>query len=401
MHRRFGADIDAFSRFVKDNHLGMGRQPFADHHFLLIAAGKGFHRLPPAKGLNLQARGVLVRQPPFAGVVKHAAGVQFAELRQADVLGDRQGDNCSLLLPLFRHADDTGADRVGRLAKAHRFSLQHDIAGRGMRDPGERLHQLGAPGAHQPVKAKDLPFAQAEADMGELGGVAEVFHLQHRFPWDTIDFRVGLGNRAAHHHRHHPLFGDVVDRTGADVHAVAQNGVVVRQLENLIELMRDKQDRFAVLLQALNDLIELQNFMLRERGGRLIEDYHLSFKGERPGDGDHMALGDTEGFQRRARVNLYLEAGENFAGFAVHGGPVELLQQAAMQILADEDIFGDREFVEQHGFLMNRGDPNFMRRLRVRQLDRDRFIENLALFGLINAGHHFDQRRFPRAVFAD
>jgi hypothetical protein len=51
-----------------------------------------------------------------------------------------------------------------------------------MRDSGERLHQLGAPGAHQPVKAKNLPFAQAEADMGELGGVAEVFHLQHRFP---------------------------------------------------------------------------------------------------------------------------------------------------------------------------------------------------------------------------
>ena len=132
VHRRFGADIDAFGRFVEDNHLGMGRQPFADHHFLLIATGKGFHRLPPAKGLNLQARSVLVRQPPFAGVVKHAAGVQFAELRQADVLGDRQGDNRSLLLPLFRHADDTGADRVGRLAKAHRFPLQHNIAGRGM-----------------------------------------------------------------------------------------------------------------------------------------------------------------------------------------------------------------------------------------------------------------------------
>jgi hypothetical protein len=31
----------------------------------------------------------------------------------------------------------------------------------------------------------------------------------------------------------------------------------------------------------------------------------------------------------------------------------------------------------------------------------DRFIEDLALFGLINTGHHFDQRGFPRAVFAD
>jgi hypothetical protein len=50
-----------------------------------------------------------------------------------------------------------------------------------MRDAGERLHQLGAPGAHQAVKAENFPFAQAEADMGKLGRVAEVFHLQHRF----------------------------------------------------------------------------------------------------------------------------------------------------------------------------------------------------------------------------
>jgi hypothetical protein len=44
-----------------------------------------------------------------------------------------------------------------------------------MRDAGERLHQLGAPGAHQPVKAENFPFAQAEADMGKLGRVTEVF----------------------------------------------------------------------------------------------------------------------------------------------------------------------------------------------------------------------------------
>lgn len=35
--------------------------------------------------------------------------------------------------------------------------------------------------------------------------------------------------------------------------------------------MRDKQDRFAVLLQTLNDVIKLRDFMLGKRGGRLIE----------------------------------------------------------------------------------------------------------------------------------
>ena len=53
-------------------------------------------------------------------------------------------------LPLFRHADDARADGVGGLVKAHGSAVQADLAGGGARDTGERLHQLGASGAHQP-----------------------------------------------------------------------------------------------------------------------------------------------------------------------------------------------------------------------------------------------------------
>lgn len=64
----------------------------------------------------------------------------------------------------------------------------------------------------------------------------------------------------------------------ADVHPIAQDGVIIGQLEDFIELMRDKQDRFAVLLQTLNDVIKLEDFMLGKRGGRLIEDHHRASK---------------------------------------------------------------------------------------------------------------------------
>ena len=71
-----------------------------------------------------------------------------------------------------------------------------------------------------------------------------------------------------------------------------------------------------------------------------------------------------------------------------------------MKVLTDKNILGDREFIKQHGFLVNGGDAHFMRRLRRREMNGDRFIENFALVGLVNAGHHFDQRRLARAVFA-
>jgi hypothetical protein len=76
-----------------------------------------------------------------------------------------------------------------------------------------------------------------------------------------------------------------------------------------------------------------------------------------------MALGDAEVFSvargsictsRRVRISLALRCMAGQSSFSA--GP--------MQILADENIFGDREFVEQHGFLVNGGDPDLMRRLR-------------------------------------
>ena len=165
-----------------------------------------------------------------------------------------------------------------------------------MRYAGERLHQLGASGAHQAVKAENFSLAQAEADIGKLGRMTKIVDLQHRFPWGTVDFRVGLADRPAHHHRHHPLFGNIAHHPGADVHPIAQDGVIVGQLENFIELMRDKQDRFAVLLQTLNDVIKLQDFMLGKRGGRLIEDHRLGVESQRPGNRHHVPLGDAERF---------------------------------------------------------------------------------------------------------
>jgi hypothetical protein len=50
-----------------------------------------------------------------------------------------------------------------------------------------------------------------------------------------------------------------------------------------------------------------------------------------------MALGDAEGFQRRARVNLYFQAGENFLARGAWRAS-RAFQQAFIEILADENF---------------------------------------------------------------
>ena len=141
--------------------------------------------------------------------------------------------------------------------------------------------------------------------------------------------------------------------------------------------------------------------MLRQRRRGFVEDHHLRLKRQRAGNRHHVTLGDAQGFQRCARVDLHLKAGENSLRPAVHFRPVELFQEAFVKVLTNKDIFGDREFIKQDGFLVYGGDTHFMRRLRRWKVNGDRLVENFALVGLVYAGHHFDQRRLARAVFAD
>ena len=240
----------------------MGGEPFANDHLLLIAARERFDRLTPAKGFALQAFGVAVSQLPLPRRIEHAARIQLTQLRQADVLGDTHFNDCPLFLPFFRHADNTGANCIGGLMKMNGPSVEADLTVRRPGNAGQRLHQFGTPRAHQSVEAEDLPFSQGEINVSKFGGMTEIFHLQHRLAFLTGHFREGLGNGASHHHGDHPLFANLMDVAGTDKRAVAQNGVVVRQLKDFIKLVRDKQNRFAFLLQALNDLIKLQNFVL-------------------------------------------------------------------------------------------------------------------------------------------
>ena len=123
--------------------------------------------------------------------------------------------------------------------------------------------------------------------------MAEVLHLEHGVARFAVHFRVSLTDFTSYHHGHHLLFTDVADFAGADIAAVAQNGVVIGNGEDLVEFVRDKQNRFTLLFQAFDNLIKLNDFMLRQGGGGFVENDHLRIKRQRTGDGHHMALRDA------------------------------------------------------------------------------------------------------------
>lgn len=69
--------------------------------------------------------------------------------------------------------------------------------------------------------------------------------------------------------------------------------------------------------------------------------------------------------------------------------------------MADEDILGHGQFVEEHGFLMDRGDAGMTRRLRGGKARLDPVDEDLALVRLVDPGQGLHDGRFPGPVLAD
>ena len=79
------------------------------------------------------------------------------------------------------------------------------------------------------------------------------------------------GHLAADHHLRERALVGVRRVDGADDASVAQHGAAVREAEQLVELVRDEDDRLAVVRHAAQEPGEVVPLVWRERGGRLVE----------------------------------------------------------------------------------------------------------------------------------
>ena len=91
------------------------------------------------------------------------------------------------------------------------------------------------------------------------------------------------------------------EQTRAHGRAVAEHRVAIRQLEDLLEPVRDEQQRAAGIPQLAGDAEQFGAFALRQRGGGLIEDQHARFVDQRARDLHHVLLRDAQCGHRRLR----------------------------------------------------------------------------------------------------
>ena len=76
--------------------------------------------------------------------------------------------------------------------------------------------------------------------------------------------------------------------------AVAHDGDVIGDAQNLVHLVGDVDDAHAPGRQLFNDLKEVLDLVFCQRGSRLIEHDDLGIVGNRLGDLDHLPLRNGE-----------------------------------------------------------------------------------------------------------
>ena len=199
---------------------------------------------------------------------------------------------------------DAGLHGLARAGHVHRAPVEQQLAARERGDAEERLDELGATGALQAGDADDLAGAQLEVDVVDVA-VAGAAQLEARLAEHGALLGLGevRGDRAADHAAHQLVGVELRGRAARDERAVLQHGDGVAEVEDLLQPVRDVEDRDAARLEAAHDRVEQLDLVVGERGRRLVHLDDPRVDRERLHDLDDLLLGDGEGAHRGIRVD--------------------------------------------------------------------------------------------------
>ena len=120
---------------------------------------------------------------------------------------------------------------------------------------------------------------------------------------------------------------------------------------------------------------------------------------ERAGDLHEILLRHGQFAQAQTRVKRAVQSPHQPRGIAPHARPVD--ETPAPRTRSHENVLGDRQLIEHHGFLVNHTDAELLRvrwRADAHALAAQR---DATAIGLVDAGEDFDQCGFAGTVFAD
>ncbi len=182
---------------------------------------------------------------------------------------------------------------------------------------------------------------------------------------------------------------------------VADDGEAIRHLIHMPDVVRDEDHAHPGFFGFLRIVEHLPGFAYGQGRGRLVQDQQLLAEVCRASNGDGLALTARHAqdfFVGTANLNANLTQGFNRT--PVHGFFVEHLDQppTVHRLAPQEEVPRDAHQVDECEVLVDGLDAERPRDFGRGDVDLVSLEINMSGVGRVDAGQHFDQGGFPRAV---
>ncbi len=269
-------------------------------------------------------------------------------------------------------------------------------------EAGEGLEELRLSVAVDAGDSHDLAGAHVEAHAAYRRETAvvldrEPLDLEERLA-RTRRLLVHLQNDLAPHHQAgEALLGRPLPRHGVDELPATEHADPVGDLEYLVQLVTDEDDRHPLPRQRPQDPEEVGRLARGQHCCGLVEDEDVGAAVQRLQDLDALLLTDRDVLNARVGIDREVEALRELMDAAVRRMVVEE-DPGRVGLRAEHDVLGDGHHRDEHEVLVDHADPVLDGVLRRVHRDRLALDEDLALVRLVDAVDDVHERRLAGAV---
>ena len=284
---------------------------------------------------------------------------------------------------------------------AERLVPQRHPTGGPRLESEQRAHQLGPPRAHQPGDPEDLAAPELEAGMFQGRRRGDVLHGEDHLRGTRVG-ACGEEPRhgAAHHLRDQVVVAHPRDEPRIDAAAVAEDGISVGDVPDLLEEMADVDHRDPACRQAPDQCEEALHLLALKAAGRLVHQEDARVPRQGAADLHHLPRG--EGQLRHAAVGIQLRAAEVAQeSERAPPGRAPIDPAPACRLDPEQDVLRHGQVRAEGELLVDEGDAAPPRLERGGRSVRPAVEMHRAAIGTHGAGYDVHEGALAGAVFPD
>ena len=378
-------DVDAAGRLGREQHR-RPRSQLPGHDDLLLVApgqrssGRLWSRGPDVELPDQAARPIQDRPQPEHELAPGKAAI--ALVAEDQVAGHRVVQDQARAAPVLGDVGDARGADGGGVERGDVTVAEPDPACGRPAGAGQHLHQLALPVALDAGDAEDLARSELERDalqrryalVRARGQVVDRHHHRTRSRRLLVDAQQHL---APDHQRGDLLLVRVLCREMADHTAAPHHRDAVGDVEDLLQLVADEDDRLARFDQVAQHHEQLLRLLRREHAGRLVEDEDVRAAVQHLHDLRALLQPDRQVTHARVGVKRKPVTLRQVVDRRASTGVVVEVR-ACHRLAAQHDVLADREHGDQHEMLVHHADAQRDRVARPADVGRLAVDEDLA-----------------------